>query len=72
MELSLTALRNRYSANDHVTRHSWAAFMDDHNLAIQRIHKTLSDKDAKTIPVCRYSLRLGMFDGELIRVLNRT
>ena len=46
--------------------------MDDHNLAIQRIHKTLSDKDAKTIPVCRYSLRLGMFDGELIRVLNRT
>ena len=56
----------------HVARHSWAAFMDDNNLPVQRIQQTLSHKDAKTTQVYLHSLRSGMFDDELIRVLTRT
>ncbi len=55
----------------HVARHSWAAFMDESNLPIQRIQQTLSHKDAKTTQVYLHSLRSGMFDDELIRVLTR-
>ena len=56
----------------HVARHSWAAFMDENNLPIQRIQQTLAHKDAKTTQVYLQNLRSGMFDEELIRVLNRT
>ncbi len=55
----------------HVARHSWAAYMDDNNLPIQRIQQTLSHKDTKTTQVYLHSLRSGMFDEELIRVLKR-
>ncbi len=55
----------------HVARHSWAAFMDESNLPIQRIQQTLSHKDARTTQVYLHSLRSGMFDDELIRVLTR-
>ncbi len=54
-----------------MARHSWAAFMDENNLPIQRIQQTLAHKDAKTTQVYLQNLRSGMFDEELIRVLNR-
>lgn len=55
----------------HMARHSWAAFMDESNLPIQRIQQTLAHKDAKTTQVYLHNLRSGMFDEELVRVLKR-
>jgi len=56
----------------HMARHSWAAFMDENNLPIQRIQQTLAHKDSKTTQVYLQNLRSGMFDDELIRVLTRS
>ncbi|GMQ82676.1 MAG: hypothetical protein BMS9Abin05_2134 [Rhodothermia bacterium] len=55
----------------HMARHSWAAFMDENNLPIQRIQQTLAHKDAKTTQAYLQNLRSGMVDDELIRVLKR-